>query len=270
MLQPVNTHALFVQLQTRYPTSSLVTELVQIHDGLFVVRAMIQVSGTTIATGLAAAAAVELAEDQAQVRALSVLGVSAGFSEMPTLHPISPVGNGFSPLSPPTDTWRESPIPAQFDPTPLAETLMPDSTPAAGLTTEPILPLTRFTPDELAIDSFEPMLEEPSERDLPNDSDDFLPDVLEPDFDRPAPPAPAPKPQKSPKPEKAIAPPLEEPNDLSTLIAHTDVEMDRIGWSKQEGRDYLKRTYGKSTRQRLDVDELMDFLNYLRALPTGE
>ena len=78
-------------------------------------------------------------------------------------------------------------------------------------------------------------------------------------------------------PKKAIAPetpvisaPADatEPDDLSTLIAHTDIEMDRIGWTKQEGRDYLKRTYKKSTRQRLDVDELMDFLHYLRALPS--
>jgi hypothetical protein len=76
--------------------------------------------------------------------------------------------------------------------------------------------------------------------------------------------------------EKAIAPSLpddlstsgDEPHDLSSLIALTDVEMDRIGWTKLEGRDYLKQTYGKATRQRLEVDELLDFLNYLRALPS--
>jgi hypothetical protein len=55
--------------------------------------------------------------------------------------------------------------------------------------------------------------------------------------------------------------------DLSEVIAQIDVEMKRTGWTKRQGRDYLKQTYGKATRPELDTDELYDFLNYLRGQP---
>ncbi len=99
------------------------------------------------------------------------------------------------------------------------------------------------------------------ERDLPSSSRPSKPPKSS--KTKPIPDEPAPLPP--PEPVASLA----EPDDLSNLIAMTDIEMDRIGWTKQQGRDYLKETYKKSTRQRLDVNELMDFLNYLRALPSA-
>ncbi len=53
------------------------------------------------------------------------------------------------------------------------------------------------------------------------------------------------------------------PVDLSDVIAQTDVELRRLGWTSDQGRDYLDKTYGKRSRQQLTDDELMSFLLYL-------
>ena len=53
------------------------------------------------------------------------------------------------------------------------------------------------------------------------------------------------------------------PVDLSDVIAQTDVELRRLGWTSVQGREYLEKTYGKRSRQQLTDDELMSFLLYL-------
>ena len=58
------------------------------------------------------------------------------------------------------------------------------------------------------------------------------------------------------------------PVDLSDVIAQTDVELRRLGWTSMQGREYLERTYGKRSRQQLTDDELMSFLLYLEAQQT--
>lgn len=44
------------------------------------------------------------------------------------------------------------------------------------------------------------------------------------------------------------------------------IEMKRMGWSKEQGRAYLQKTYKKQTRIQLNPTERQDFLNYLRSL----
>lgn len=60
---------------------------------------------------------------------------------------------------------------------------------------------------------------------------------------------------------------LNEPSDRSEEIMKIGIEMKRLGWSTEQGREYLKRTYGKRSRQELDDAELLDFLRYLEAQP---
>ena len=45
------------------------------------------------------------------------------------------------------------------------------------------------------------------------------------------------------------------------------VEMNRIGWTIQQGRNYLIQTYNKRSRQQLTEQELQGFLDYLKSLP---
>ncbi len=60
----------------------------------------------------------------------------------------------------------------------------------------------------------------------------------------------------------------EEALDFSEIIARSDVELKRLGWSSEQGRTYLLETYGKRSRQLLSDEELLAFLRYLEAQPT--
>jgi hypothetical protein len=59
-----------------------------------------------------------------------------------------------------------------------------------------------------------------------------------------------------------------EPVDLSGVIAKTDIEMHRLGWTAEQGREYLIKNYGKRSRFLLTEKELLDFLRYLESQPT--
>ncbi len=102
MPEVLNLHPLFVQLQTRYPTSGLLTELVQMHADHFVVRAIVQLGSMTLATSLATAATVEQAEDQARLRVLALLGIHPAPSGFPEL----PFPSYSTPASPLTHTFK--------------------------------------------------------------------------------------------------------------------------------------------------------------------
>jgi len=52
--------------------------------------------------------------------------------------------------------------------------------------------------------------------------------------------------------------------DLSDLIAQTTAEVERLGWSVEDGRNYLTRAYGKNSRSMLSEVELRDFLRFLK------
>jgi hypothetical protein len=51
--------------------------------------------------------------------------------------------------------------------------------------------------------------------------------------------------------------------DLSDIIAQTDVELQRLGWGVAQGREFLKKTYGKLSRHDLTDEELLEFLLFL-------
>lgn len=44
------------------------------------------------------------------------------------------------------------------------------------------------------------------------------------------------------------------------------VEMQRLGWSIEQGRSYLQQTYNKRSRQQLTAIEITQFLRYLKSL----
>jgi hypothetical protein len=61
-----------------------------------------------------------------------------------------------------------------------------------------------------------------------------------------------------------------EPINFAKVIAQTDVEMQRLGWTIDQGREHLKKTYGKRSRTLLTEVELLDFLRYLASQPLGK
>lgn len=60
------------------------------------------------------------------------------------------------------------------------------------------------------------------------------------------------------------------PVDLSDILAQTDVELKRLGWTNTQGRKYLEQTYSKRSRQQLTDEELMEFLQTLQDLSADE
>ncbi|HEY9297087.1 MAG TPA: hypothetical protein VIQ31_12090, partial [Phormidium sp.] len=81
---------MFAQFRVRYPTGSLISELLTIYNGKFVVRALVQIDGVTKATGMAVADTIELAEDQARIRALELIGIHLTWGQTETTdNPVS-------------------------------------------------------------------------------------------------------------------------------------------------------------------------------------
>lgn len=56
--------------------------------------------------------------------------------------------------------------------------------------------------------------------------------------------------------------------DLSDIIAQTDVELQRLGWTVSQGREFLEKTYGKRSRHDLTDEELLEFLLFLETQPS--
>ncbi|MEH1858401.1 MAG: hypothetical protein V7L21_10420 [Nostoc sp.] len=51
--------------------------------------------------------------------------------------------------------------------------------------------------------------------------------------------------------------------NFGELLAQIDVEMQRLGWTREEEREHLKRNYGERSRTLLAYKELLDLLQYL-------
>lgn len=281
---------MFTQFRVRYPKGCLISEFVAIDHGKYIVRSLVIVEGVTLATGLAAADTVELAEDQARTRALAVLGIYPTTEE--TVIPSTTPETSILPTSqlPTTfaqDTWKpdqqnslfadatqavapapsfsEPNIAAHTPPVSSEENVMPlvDEFHSSGRTeataedspeieTPPFLELL---PDiEPITSSFSPTSEEMGNSSIGASPLISTPDYLSTSIETSS--------------DTTAIPPSSEPADLSGVIARTNVELRRLGWTTEQGRDYLKRTYGKSSRQQLSDEQLLEFLHYLEFQPT--
>ena len=67
---------------------------------------------------------------------------------------------------------------------------------------------------------------------------------------------------------------LETTESTPTVLSYGDViettnkELNRLGWTKEKGIQYLLDTYNKKSRQLLSDEELLEFVAYLQSLPT--
>ena len=57
----------------------------------------------------------------------------------------------------------------------------------------------------------------------------------------------------------------EEIMDFAQIIDETTIEMKRLSWTQEQGRKYLLETYGKKSRHLLSDEELIEFLEHLKA-----
>lgn len=264
---------MFIQFRARYPKGSLVTELSAIDHGKFIVRCLVQDEGVTLVTALAAAETVELAEDQARSRALAVLDIDSTTVPKEKESPVTPSDVLLSLNPTPTSSTAFSSLSrSQTEPALVAE--------AATASDTSNFSFSESKPEEVAdYAATTPLVAE----EIPF-SDEFVPAPVENEEEVEAPLSKAKKKIKTQVNEEPLmssspkeletntkaVPSTASPIDFSDIIARTNVELKRLGWTNQQGRDYLLQTYGKRSRQLLTDDELLDFLHHLEALPTLE
>ncbi|NJL45897.1 MAG: hypothetical protein HC922_09685 [Leptolyngbyaceae cyanobacterium SM2_3_12] len=108
--------SLITAFRQQYPRGSLVSELLTIHDGQYVVRVMVGLEGVTLAAGLGANPRLEMAEDIACTRALERLVGPISNAEKAKINPpMAAPGETVHPLPEPPlpkPSLAESPLPA--------------------------------------------------------------------------------------------------------------------------------------------------------------
>jgi hypothetical protein len=330
---------MLAQFQSLYPTGSLTTELLEIHNGKYIVRSSVQIEGVTRATGMAAADTIEEAEDRSRARALMVLAFKdeelrsevqqpeVAASPKPSLELASN-----SSLATPKARVNEHSANSENS-TQVTETINTNA-PQANSTQVPKTTNTNTsqvsstevtktnntnnppasstqvteTTNTNTPPADSPEVTQPSEISLIPEvysvEDDS--DIYSQEFDKPLPLPTYDEPEldtpientdidsndgdeeeltsstanstskssngrttkKTTKTSTTKRKKKTEPIDLSDVIAKTDVEMERLSWTPQQGREYLIKTYGKRGRTLLTEEELLDFLQYLESIPT--
>lgn len=260
--------SLVTAFRQQFPEGSLLSEVLTIHDGLFVVRVSIAIKGAVLSQALAANNSLELAEDMACNRALERLVFLTSVDTLPSTAAAPATKSAAS-----QPTQPVSPAAVQTPGTPPLPVSQAEV--AAKPRTEvelSIVPPPTPTTDRSVTDDGHGQPQTQSRGDLPSPGP-------------PEPPRPDLKPTTHPSPKSEnVAPDFENgsnirenwsdfgnmaaaPIDLSDIIAQTDVELQRLGWDVNQGREFLETTYGKRSRHDLTDEELLEFLLYLESQP---
>jgi len=250
------------QFRCLYPQGSLTSELVEIDHGLYIVKATVQVEGIILATGLAAQPRIEEAEDLARSRALMSLNLATPSSPLVETAPNLPVVKS-SPVAPliASEPAPLSSPPAIVDQEPLEPP--PKTKTKKKVTPAPLLEPIPESTLELELVAPEPWSEPQhhQENGYTAEPESGLATV-EPVLDVvPLTPVIAETEELEPLPNPEVI-------DFSEIIARSNIELKRLGWTSDQGRNYLLQTYGKRSRQLLSDEELLEFLQYLESQPS--
>lgn len=268
-------------LRSRYPTSYLISELATIHNGQYIVRALVQVNGENISSGLAAAETVELAEDLARKRAIDNLELDSTASIIRTTSPpptaissVSPLPRAGTPREPAPQKLTEITPPREFvkiqkeplppppeEPSPIASTitLNPVTIPpeSDSFDSDDWLKSTSGNKSDLEPEQFG------GSGELRDSSLEIGSDRLSSGGESMSQLSSETRESQTPA-QEVIA--VNEPLDLSNSTATIDILLSNLNWSKDQERDYLEETYGQKMRSLLDEEKLLDFQNFLEAL----
>nr|WP_313890568.1 hypothetical protein [Aetokthonos hydrillicola] len=254
---------MFAQFQSLYPQGSLISELVQIDHGKYIVRASVQIEGVTRATGMAAAETLEDAEDRARTRALMVLGITSTTQEPPA--------SSSKPIT------QIQPNPRVATTTEFSNSSTYSSNVNSYSQTEPRVFVPSSNVNRQDVEQHFPVINKQQEQ-LDIRDEDFksmsfkqpennpLPEISPSNVTPFTPRSHAPQEEVGTSTTKKSK--KSEPVDHSDTIAKIDVEMQRLNWTTEQGRDYLKQAYGKRARSLLNPEELLHFLRYLETQPT--
>ena len=250
---------MFAQFRSQYPQGRIQTEMLPKIDGLHTFRAIVSQGDAIMATATAVDSDLEIAEDRAVKRALAIAGISfdntfdnnyGGYT--PRLTQVSRETSPVNSLPSANFNAIAGAVVNNGMNSGMASGAIADSRPITHTThtiqSEPAPDYSRDYANEYSSTEYVP---EPSFNYAQTENSPVQASVT------PSAIAHASTPQ--------IAP---EPVDLSDAISKIDVEMERLSWTKTQGRDYLVRTFDKKSRQQLTNDELLQFLSHLKSLPT--
>ena len=279
---------MLAKFRHRYPQGSLVSELIKIDRGTYIVKALVQIERVILATALASGATVEAAEDAAKERAIASLFLED--SSNSTAPNSSKQTERLNDTSASQATTQDS-VPANTSNNQIVNFSKSQTEPAAVSDPPFVSPFSL------------PSASVPSERDnqdKPSELDDRDKPILE--TVKPA-AADTPvrqfnldtAPEHNPEPSSNLfgdtfaaanptidsgaidsaEPITNKPADSSELEAmdfneikqKTDIEIRRLGWTKEQGREFLMSRYGKRSRLHLKDEQLIEFLHYLEDLP---
>lgn len=249
------------QFRTRYPHGSLISDLIEIDRGQYIVKVTLQINEVILATGLAAADKVEIAEDKARERALLALALDSipHIADEP-----QKVGQSLDRAR--DDSSKEIDLSFKPEATTKAETNLVTSSVAATISDAGNNSQPKFSNSPSSVAST-PEIKPTNINSAPVDvtiAPDSLPEM--PDL----------QPTATAYDEETVtaqsdrelvdnSPPEIIEFDFNEIKNKTDVEIKRLGWTKEQGRDFLLTTYGKRSRLHLTDEELMDFLHYLES-----
>ncbi|MEM8829042.1 MAG: hypothetical protein AAGE96_06765 [Cyanobacteria bacterium P01_G01_bin.19] len=271
------------KFRQNYPQGGLVSELVDMDRGIYIVGVSVIVDNIILATGLAGADRVEIAEDMARERAIALLMLddsdnqdkktvgSAAQSQTASIAESTERQDLESLPTPKKEADRKvnSAVDRQKISEPerdssnqksqnrskdIEEIKDPDSLPqrdfAAALEAKTASEETVLAENSNSLNLFEGTSNPPISSELTDSSQHNM--VSEPNHQS------------------------EESNSLDVLpevnfneIRHqTDIELKRLGWTRDDGREFLQSRYGKRSRLQLTDSQLLEFLEYLASQPT--
>lgn len=269
---------MFSQFRISYPKGCLISELLTIDHGKYVVRALVEVEGVTLATGLAAADTVENAENQARTRALAVLGILAtaetGQQQTQTIPAdlTAPLTSTPTPQIPFIE--KKLAKPAQ-----ISELTTFSQVDSEDISTSKLNFSSKDTSDTaISLEqSNDPLSDDFSNTEVEASTEEHIPlstSTVVPPTNKDTPISSLTSGDDYPQVEllaNVSSPPLTSGViDFSEMVARSNIELKRLGWTKQRGVDYLLAKYNKKIRSELTDQELQEFLNYLELQPTPD
>jgi hypothetical protein len=256
------------EFRDRFPDASILSDILMVQDQQYIVKVTVitQNSGTT--TGLAAHKTLEIAEDQARQRAFQALGLGDIPASAETIpEAVQPSFSAHDEVNLAFDRDSNDNSAEEVYSNPQDRPTDTKAAPSANAVAAPTATQPRLT-DTQAGAGGQPKPTKPKPRSVSKPTPpDESPSVPEPDS-----PALAldenPVPIAETTPAAPISPEaLPAPINLSDVIAQTDIELRRLGWTVDMGREYLEQTYNKRSRHELSEEELIQFLCYLEGLP---
>lgn len=277
---------MFDRFWQKYPQGSILSDLVQIHNSTYVVRVTLSSAGQPLVATLAAAEQLETAQSIARSQAMQMLGCGEtvellsvnGFNplvreETPALIVPSaipdevlaePSGNLELATNQPSVELIKSQASANDEPSFYPEAAQLPLTNGSAATPQLEIEMPVETSESIAPSSTLPLVERLQKERA----------IEEPTVEVPisSPPAKS----RSKKAPVAENPPPSLPNDTSEppadaaplsvtdIIPLINMELKRLNWSREQGRDYMVALYNKRASSLLSDEELFGLLQHLR------